>query len=238
MTPTTSPLLRTVDGMMLDAGETDPALRATLLSLGSFAAMPVPEPQTELAALLSGGTSQLAHHRRRRRRRSAAVSLAVIAGMGLGVSGVAATGSAPRLGASPSIQHLLQDWSPSWNITGGPAARGAADHPTGDPDVDTTPDAAAPDGQGAPDAGSAGRAPAGTGADDPDNAARGASAGRGATDRSAGSQGKPAADGGALRNAAGATPGGPASPDGAAKGKQSMERSSGTGQQRRTPRGP
>lgn len=229
MTPTTSPLLRTVDDMMLDARETEPALRATLLSLGSFAAMPVPEPRAELAALLSGGTNQLAHHRRHRRRRAAAVGVAVIAGMGLGVTGVAATASPPRLGASLSIQHLLQDWSPSWNIMGGPSTRGAADPTTGEPAVETSPDTAAPARQETPTPGSAGTAPTGAGTAAPDNAARGAGAGRGATDRGAVSPGKPAADAGALRNAAGATAGGPASPDGAAKGKQTPQRSSGDG---------
>jgi hypothetical protein len=53
MTSNTSPLLRTVDEMLLDAGETDPDLRATLLSLGALASLPVPAPGGELAALLS-----------------------------------------------------------------------------------------------------------------------------------------------------------------------------------------
>jgi hypothetical protein len=88
MTSNTSPLLSSVDEMLLDAGETDAALRATLLLLGAFASLPVPEPRPELAALLSAQTTQLGRRRLRRRHRTAAAGLAVIAGMGLGVSGV------------------------------------------------------------------------------------------------------------------------------------------------------
>ena len=124
MTSNTSTLLCTVDEMLLDAGETDPRLRATLLQLGALASLPVPEPRAELAALLSAPTSQLARQRLRRRHRTAAVGLAVIAGMGLGVTGVAATASAPSANARGSVQHLLQDWAPSWTIAGVPAASG------------------------------------------------------------------------------------------------------------------
>lgn len=206
MTPNPGPLLRTVDDMLLDAGETDYTLRATLLSLGSFAAVPVPEPRAELAALLSGGTTQLGRHRLRRRHRSAAVGLAVIAGMGLGVTGVAATGSAPHLSASPSIQHLLQDWSPVWSITGKPAAQGAAGQRAGDPAVEIS----------------------------LGDAARGTGAAQGAAER--GAAGGPAADGGASRNAAGATPGGAAPQDGPAKVKQATGSSGEAGRAEADPR--
>lgn len=143
MTSNASPLLRTVDEMLLDAGETDPRLRATLLSLGAFAALPVPEPSAQLAALLSAQPSQLARHRLLRRHRTAAVGLAVIAGMGLGVTGVAATASAPRLDASGSIQHMLKDWAPSWTIveTASPAA---GNPPGASPAEPGSPEGAAP----------------------------------------------------------------------------------------------
>lgn len=144
MTSNASPLLRTVDEMLLDAGETDAAeLRAALLALGSLASLQVPAPGAELAALLSGQTHQLARHRLLRRHRPAVVGLAVIAGMGLGVTGVAATGTPPGVQASSSIQHLLQDWAPAWTITGTPSASGSRDH---------LPDPQPPAEPGSPDA--------------------------------------------------------------------------------------
>ncbi|MHA7296957.1 hypothetical protein [Pseudarthrobacter sp. MDT3-1] len=127
MTSNASSLIGTVDEMLLDAGGTDSAgLRKTLLALGSLASLPVPEPGPELAALLSGQTHQLARHRLLRKHRTTVVGLAVIAGMGLGVTGVAATGTSPDAQASSSIQKLLQDWAPGWSIAGTPAASGTA----------------------------------------------------------------------------------------------------------------
>ncbi|GAA1775369.1 hypothetical protein GCM10009712_24100 [Pseudarthrobacter sulfonivorans] len=221
MTSNTSPLLSTVDEMLLDAGETDAALRAALLSLGAFASLPVPEPRPELAALLSAQTAQLGRHRRRRRHRTAEVGLAVIAGMGLGVSGVAATASGPKLHASPSIQQMLQDWVPSWTIAGTPPAGSAgSDLPGVSAAGPAAEDASAPAAQESTDAEPAGRSPAGqessaSESDAPGRPEHGAvgrsnnrdSADRGAGDPGAGNPGagSSAADGGASRNAAGAT---------------------------------
>lgn len=127
MTSDASSLIRTVDEMLLDAGAPDAAgLRAALLELGTLACLPVPEPGPELAALLSGQPNQLARHRLLREHRAAVVGLTVIAGMGLGVTAVAATGTAPEAQASSSIQHLLQDWAPDWTIIGTPPATGSA----------------------------------------------------------------------------------------------------------------
>jgi hypothetical protein len=179
MTATNS-LQSTVDEMLLDAGETDPNLRAALLSLGALASLPVPEPRPELAALLSAQTVPLARHRLRRTRRTAAVGLAVIAGMGLGVTGVAATASAPKVHASPSIQQLMQDWVPAWTIAGTLASGEAASDLTGaapsESGVETAPAPAdpgqsdpGPAGPGQTDSEPAGHRTAGHGATGPDS---------------------------------------------------------------------
>jgi hypothetical protein len=128
MTLNASRLLKTVDEMLLDAGQLhDGDLRAALLSLGTLASLPAPVPGAELAALLAGPRDQLSRQRRLRRHRPAVVGLAVLAGMGLGVSGVAATASGRGQLSSPSVQQLLQDWVPAWNIAGGvPSASPAA----------------------------------------------------------------------------------------------------------------
>lgn len=128
MTSNASRLLETVDEMLLDAGQAHAdELRAALLSLGTFASLPAPVPGAELAALLAGPGDRLSRQRRLRRHRPAVVGLAVLAGMGLGVSGVAATASGQGQPSSPSVQHLLQDWVPAWNIAGGvPSASPAA----------------------------------------------------------------------------------------------------------------
>lgn len=184
MTDNTSTLLSIVDEMLLDAGETDPELRTVLLSLGAFASLPVPEPRAELAVLLSAQVTPLGRHRLRRRQRTAAVGLAVIAGMGLGVTGVAASASAPTVHASSSIQNMLQDWAPAWTIAGNPPASGAAGDPRGvltlKPDAG---DASALAEQGDPDPdptdaehpgrGSASHGPAGSESELPANAAPG-----------------------------------------------------------------
>ncbi|MCP9000959.1 hypothetical protein NFC73_14675 [Pseudarthrobacter sp. RMG13] len=127
---TSSSLMRTIDEMLLDAGGNDSGgLRETLLAVGSLGSLPAPEPGHELAALLSGETHQLARHRLLRKHRTSVVGLAVIAGMGLGVTGVAATGTAPDAQASSSVQQLVQGWAPGWSIAGAPAASGTAENP-------------------------------------------------------------------------------------------------------------
>ncbi len=226
MTATTNPLVRTVDEMLVDAGETDPRLRATLLSLGSLAALPVPEPRADLAALLSGHTHELGRHRLRRRHRSAAVGLAVIAGMGLGVTGVAATASSPGLNASPSVQHMMQDWAPSWTITGAPAAGGPASR-VPDHTLDSgSQDIPVPAGQEREDQESGAPGPA---APEPatGSPSQEAGTGRGKADPGAASAGKAAADG-AAGNAAGAAEGGPSVRDGATTDGQNRGQGAGT----------
>ncbi|MDR7160752.1 hypothetical protein [Arthrobacter sp. BE255] len=125
MTPQASRLTDTVESMLLDAGqEQDTELRAALLSLGTLASLPAPVPNAQLAALLASRPDELTRRRRQRRHRnrSAIVGLAVVAGMGLGVTGVAASASGPAGKASLSVQHLLEDWAPPWNVSGLPAA--------------------------------------------------------------------------------------------------------------------
>jgi hypothetical protein len=144
-----SRLLDTVDEMLLDAGrEQDAELRAALLSLGSLASLPAPIPNAQLAALLGCRPDELTWRRRLRRHRPTIVSLAVVAGMGLGVTGVAATASSPEQETSVSIQHLLEDWAPSWNLSGLPSAA---------PATGLVPEPAPPAGQeAAADSGAAG----------------------------------------------------------------------------------
>lgn len=123
MTSNASCLQEIVDEMLLDSGQSDSSeLRAVLFSLGSFASLPAPAPGVELAALMTGTDDPMARHRWLRRHRSAVVGLAVIAGMGLGVTGVAATGTVHEgHPVRASIQHLVEDWDPSWTISGDPS---------------------------------------------------------------------------------------------------------------------
>lgn len=152
MNPHSTRVLDTVDQMLLEAGqENAPDLRAALLSLGALAAMPVPAPGARLAELLAGTpvhitrreamareaaareavaregarfrSDELARRRALRRNRSAVVGLTVIAGMGLGVTGVAA--SLPDMKQDhASVQQLLQDWAPRWTIAAPGATAG------------------------------------------------------------------------------------------------------------------
>ncbi len=123
MTPDDSHHRDTVDHMLLDAGHgEDDTLRAALLSLGSLASLPAPTPGPELAALLGAPQDQLSRRRRPGRHRPTIVGLAVVAGMGLGVTGVAASSSQQGPQAIASVQHLLERWAPSWSMAGQPAA--------------------------------------------------------------------------------------------------------------------
>lgn len=145
MTSQASRLLDTVDEMLLDAGQAqDTNLRAALLSLGSLASVPAPTPNAQLAALLGSRPDELSWRRRLRRHRTTIVSLAVVAGMGLGVTGVAASASGPAEKSSVSVQHLLENWAPSWSLSELPlAAPGAGLLPNAEPEQ------AAPAGQDA-----------------------------------------------------------------------------------------
>ncbi len=121
----------TVDQLLLDAGHLDvPDLRAVLLSIASLAQMQAPAPGPELAAMLAGPRDEMTRQRWLRKHRPAVVGLAVLAGMGLGVSGVAATSqvSGGSLG-SWSVQQLTSDWTPGWTLPLPPSAVG--DRPAG-----------------------------------------------------------------------------------------------------------
>ncbi|MET3707251.1 hypothetical protein [Arthrobacter sp. UYEF6] len=213
MTSNASSLILTVDEMLLDAGWTDTAgwtddarLRETLLAVGSLASGPVLEAGPELAALLSGQSHQLARHRLLRKHRATVVGLAVIAGMGLGVTGVAATGTVPNAQASSSIQQLLQDWAPDWTIAGTRAASGSAANPA---EVQPPAEPVSHD-DAAPALPEPAEPETALPADGPENAGQDAGtepSGRGA-DTAAGTS--RADDGGAPGNAAGVTPGGAA----------------------------
>ncbi|MDO6142234.1 hypothetical protein [Paenarthrobacter aurescens] len=80
-----------------DAGSTDSAdetdVRQILLAIGSFADFAAPAPGAELSAMLDGPHDELSKRRWRHKHRTAVVSVAVVAAMGLGVSGVAAASS-------------------------------------------------------------------------------------------------------------------------------------------------
>jgi hypothetical protein len=147
MTLKASRLMDTVDEMLLDAGqEQDTELRAALLSLGTLGSLPAPPPNAQLAALLGSRPRDLSWRRRMRRHRPAIVGLAVVAGMGLGVTGVAASASRPAEQGSASIQHLLEDWAPPWNVSGLPAAAPAPGL-LAEPVKDAATDSRTPDGQ-------------------------------------------------------------------------------------------
>lgn len=150
MTPAQDNLAALVDDMLQDVGfELDADLRGALHSLGALASVPTPEPTGELAALLTaagpilgegpvpGGAPDAAAGerevgqddeppadelaRRRRRHRPTTLGLVLVAGMGLGVGGVAAS-STPH-GSSP-VEQLLEDLSPWSNSVSGPSAAG------------------------------------------------------------------------------------------------------------------
>lgn len=229
MTSPPSPLLtrslvRTVDDMLIDAGETDARLRAALLSLGSLRSLPVPEPGAELAAmLLSGPAHELARRRLLRRHRSSVVGLAVIAGMGLGVTGVAASGSVPdgstNSSTNSSVQQMLADWSPAWTITGTPFAGLAdADLPgeTQGPGGPVPAGQVVGDGAGQPEtSGPGSNQPGGTGqgASQPDTAHQQGSGSAGTGNGQGDNSSSKANDDGASGNTAGGNAGGTAAKD-------------------------
>lgn len=125
-----------VEEMLLDAGHgKDTELRAALLALGSLASLPAPAPSGNLAVLLAEfgdestggagdavgtsecGPDELAKRRGLRAHRPTVVGLALIAGMGLGVGGVAASSTVTGASGGLSIQHMLADWTPAWSLS-------------------------------------------------------------------------------------------------------------------------
>ncbi len=175
MTRSPDSLHHLVDDMLSDAGQAgDSDLRSILLSLGSLASLPVPAPSGPLARLMAGSATEavepaaagldvlkddrdaagdeLALRRRLRRHRPTVLGLALLAGMGTGIGGVAASSPAPG-GSSHSVQQLRENWSPSWTIQGQAAAGlQQKDDPDGTQDPDT--------GQPATEPVSVGHAPA------------------------------------------------------------------------------
>jgi hypothetical protein len=126
----------TVDELLLDAGHSDASdLRTSLLQLGSLARLPVPAPGAELAAMLADPSDALVLRRGLRKHRPSVVGVAVMAGMGLGVSGVAAISPSPGNGrVLASIQQLTSGWSPTWTPPPMPANPSSAHAPAVDPE--------------------------------------------------------------------------------------------------------
>lgn len=104
-----------VDELLLDADLVDACdVRHTLLSLGSLATLPTPTPGAELAAMMAGPHDELTRRRWQRKHRTAVVGFAVVAAMGLGVSGVAAASSG--FTRTPTfVDELLGNLAPQWN---------------------------------------------------------------------------------------------------------------------------
>jgi hypothetical protein len=126
MTQPVNHLPDAAEEMLLDAGYgQDAELRAALLALAAFASLPAPEPSGALAAMMAGPTDEFARKRSYRRHRITVVGLAISAGMGLGVSGVAASSAGHGEQGSHSVQQLLADWAPSWSILPVPPASAA-----------------------------------------------------------------------------------------------------------------
>ncbi|WP_024819408.1 hypothetical protein [Arthrobacter sp. 31Y] len=83
-----------VDELLLDADAADSSdVRLALLSMGSFANLAAPTPGAELSAMLAGPHDEVSKRRWRHKHRTAVIGVAVVAAMGLGVSGVAASSS-------------------------------------------------------------------------------------------------------------------------------------------------
>ncbi|MFJ4027334.1 hypothetical protein ACIPWF_09075 [Paenarthrobacter sp. NPDC089989] len=116
-----------VDELLLDADlDGDSDLRTTLLSIGSYASLPAPAPNAELAAMLAGPHDELSKRRWKRKHRAAVVSVAVAAAMGVGVSGVAAASSG--FTRHPAfIDELFGNLAP--HATAGPTALPIPDAP-------------------------------------------------------------------------------------------------------------
>jgi len=100
-----------VDELLLDAGLSDASdVRQALLAMGQLADAAAPAPGAELAAMLAGPHDEVSKRRWRHKHRTAVVSVAVVAAMGLGASGVAAASSG--FTRSPSFEGLLGTVAP------------------------------------------------------------------------------------------------------------------------------
>ncbi|MDR6986564.1 hypothetical protein J2Y66_001034 [Paenarthrobacter nitroguajacolicus] len=101
-----------VDELLIDADLPDASdIRLALVSLGDLANLPAPAPSAELAAMIAGPHDELSKRRWRHKHRTAVVSIAVVAAMGLGVSGVAAASSG--FTRNPSfIDELIGNFQP------------------------------------------------------------------------------------------------------------------------------
>jgi len=141
-----------VDELLLDADAADSTdVRLALLSMGSFANLAAPAPGAELSAMLAGPHDEVSKRRWKHKHRTAVVSVAVVAAMGLGVSGVAAASSG--FTRNPTfIDELLGNVRPQ------PAAAGLA-LPTPDAPRVTTEPAPVGDPAAIPSAPSAGAVP-------------------------------------------------------------------------------
>ncbi|MFJ6270599.1 hypothetical protein ACIQG8_11455 [Pseudarthrobacter oxydans] len=166
MTPQAHHTADTVEELLLEAGfGQDAGLRRTLLAVGSLADLPVPAPTGQLDALLAAGlcapgtdaqgsdtaegtpNDEPGRRRRLRAHRPTVVGLALVAGMGMGVGTVAASSADPAHTGSPSVQQLLEDWSPSWTIR---TPRAAAPGPLQEGSNDAAQDNGGPTGGTAP----------------------------------------------------------------------------------------
>ncbi|WP_314324911.1 hypothetical protein [Paenarthrobacter ilicis] len=86
-----------VDEVLLDAGLSGASdLRQALQSFEALGSLPAPEPGPALLAMVNGPHDEVSKRRWRRKHRTAVIGVAVVAAMGLGVSGVAASGSGPN----------------------------------------------------------------------------------------------------------------------------------------------
>ena len=100
-----------VDELLLDADLAEASdVRQALLAMGRFADAAAPAPSAELAAMLAGPHDEMAKRRWRHKHRTAVVGVAVVAAMGLGVSGVAAASSG--FTRSPSFEVLVEGLVP------------------------------------------------------------------------------------------------------------------------------
>ncbi|MEZ2391243.1 hypothetical protein AB6813_17185 [bacterium RCC_150] len=127
-----------------------PVVRRTLLSLGAFAGFSVPSPGPELAEMLAGSVAvpaetknlppdELAQRRQASKlhKHPLVLSAAIVAAMGLGVGGVAASSSGLSPGAPDVIQHLMAEWARGWSAATPSSA--PAGPPEGSPKVAALP---------------------------------------------------------------------------------------------------